>query len=447
MRRPFATALLGMLLAGGGWVHPAPAATPYLLGIGDEIQLKVYEWRSAVSDVREWTALNGKFGVGAGGEVSLPLIGSVPAAGNTPEQLADTVATRLKDTVGLAGRPQASVEVIKYRPFYILGGVSQPGEYPYRPGINVLQAVSIAGGLYRLSDPSLLLGQRGVMTTAGDLRVLRLEYAGLLARCARLQAETNSSAKIAFPQELLQEQQNAGIAQLIAQEETMFAARRDALRSETDALNRLKDLLNGEVTSLQSKIKNVDREIVLLKQELSTTSLLVQRGLAAAPREFTLRQTELQTEGRRLDLDASVLRAREDIGKADQALIELRNKRINETLTELAQVESRLSQTAARIQTSQILLAHDSGGADLAAILGQDTGTPLYTITRRGADGMQRISATEASTVEPGDTIEVKRSGAVPSPPGLGIAEQVPRTSENETARPSPPQKGKAPGR
>ena len=311
---------------------PQVDAAATRLGIGDEIQLKVYEWRSAVGDVHEWAALNGKFGVGADGNVSLPLIGAVPAAGRTPEQVADAVAARLQQTVGLAARPQTSLEITKYRPFYILGSVDHPGEYPYRPGMTVLQAVSIAGGLYRMTDPSLLLGQRGTVATVGDLRVLQIEYAGLLARRARLQAELDSGAKIAFPAEL--QQQDASIARLIAQEQTMFAARRDALRSETDALNQLKNLLNGEVTSLQAKIKNLDQELSLLKQELASTSSLVQRGLAAAPREFTLRQSELQTEGRRLDLDAAVLRAREDIGKADQALIQLRNKRYDETLTE-----------------------------------------------------------------------------------------------------------------
>jgi exopolysaccharide production protein ExoF len=431
-RRLYAMALLCLLL-GAGAVRPALAA-PYSLGVGDEIRLKVYEWRSAVGDVHEWTALNGKFSVGAGGEVSLPLIGAVPAAGRTTDQLAQTIASRLKDAVGLASPPQASVEITKYRPFYILGSVAKPGEYPYRPGVNVLQAVSIAGGLFRGGDE---MGSHSALSTAGDLRVLQLEYAGLLARRARLQAERDGSDKIAFPPEL-QQPGNPRIVQLVAQEQAMFNARRDALRSETDAVNKLKDLLNGEIASLGAKIKTVDQEIELLKQELANISSLVQRGLAAAPREFTLRQTELQTEGKRLDLDTAMLRAREDLGKADQALVELNNKRSAETLTELAQVDSKLSQTAARIKTSQSLLAQD--GADPAA-LGEDVGPPVYTIIRHGDGGMQRVAATEASAVEPGDTIEVKRSGAPASLLGVADGAPGPAPKHDETAAAATPPK------
>jgi chromosome segregation ATPase len=290
-----------------------------------------------------------------------------------------------------------------------------------------------------------LLGQRGTVATAGDLRVLQIEYAGLLARRARLQAELDGSAKIAFPPEL--PQQDAGIARVISQEQAMFAARRDALRSETDVLNQLKTLLNGEVTSLQAKIKNLDQEIALLKQELASTSSLVQRGLAAAPREFTLRQSQLQTEGRRLDLDAAVLRAREDIGKADQALIQLRNKRNDETLTEFAQVESKLSQTAAKMRTSQMLLAQDSAAPDLATIMAKETGPPLYTIVRGIGERTQKIAATELSAVEPGDTIEVLRGGLAHSLPIVGVGDTGPGPRESETPPAASAGKGKPPGR
>src|SRR5260370_34551980 len=133
----------------------------------------------------------------------------------------------------------------------------------------------------------------------------------------------------------------------------MFTARRDALRSQLEAVNSLKDLLGGEVASLQAKIKNVDEELAMLKGERTNTTNLVRQGLAGAPREFTLRETEVQTQGRRLDLDTAGLRAREDIGKADQSALELRNKLPNELLTALAGVARKLSHAATRIKTNQ----------------------------------------------------------------------------------------------
>jgi hypothetical protein len=155
----------------------------------------------------------------------------------------------------------------------------------------------------------------------------------------------------------------------------------------------------------------MDKELALLKQELSNTSSLVKQGLAVAPREFSLRQTEIEAQGRRLDVDTAILRAREDVGKADQAMIELRNKTRGETLTELAQVESKLTETAARIKTNAAIVGTDREiiGPGMAALSEEQTAAPQYVIRRKSGDEMQQIAANETSSVQPGDTVEVKR--------------------------------------
>jgi protein involved in polysaccharide export with SLBB domain len=419
--RFIATASLLVFLTG---IAAADPTSNYRLGTGDQIRVKVYEWRSAVGEVYAWTALNADFRVGPDGNVSLPLVGSVAAMGQTVEQLADTIANDLQKAVGLATRPQASVEIVEFRPVYVLGSVNQPGEYAYRPGMTVLQAISIAGGLFRVNDPSLLTFQRSSMTTAGELRVLRLEHSGLLARGARLQAELDGGDKIVFPPELMQQQSEPEVARLIKREQVMFTARRDALNSQLGALQGLKDLLNGEVASLKEKTNTMDQELALLKQELSNTTSLVKQGLAVAPREFTLRQTEIEAQGRRLDADAAILHAREDVGKADQAMIELRNKTRGEALTELAQVESKLTETAARIKTDAAIVGTDQEiiGPGMASLSDEQTGAPQYVIRRKSGDEVQQIPVDETSSVQPGDTVEVKRMRTSPQIGSSGIA-------------------------
>ena len=143
----------------------------------------------------------------------------------------------------------------------------------------------------------------------------------------------------------------------------------------------------------------------LTKKELDDTTALVQRGLAIAPREYTQHQAALQTEGRRLDLDTASLRAKEDIGKADQAIIELRSKTQNDTETELADVEQKIPQIAARIASSEAIIGHDSG-ANAAAQQSQ----AMCLITRRSAGSTKQIEANETALVEPGDTIKVLRA-------------------------------------
>jgi protein involved in polysaccharide export with SLBB domain len=411
-------AALAFLTAGSGVAAQAPAYASYGLDVGDQVRIKVFE-RSASGDVHEWSALNSDYRLGADGTISLPLLGSVKAAGLTVEQLAEAVSTRLQTSVGLATRPQASVEVVQYRPFYILGDVNKPGEYPYRPGLTVIQAISIAGGLYRVSDPGLLL------TTTGDLRVYRLQYNGLLARRARLQAELDNVSAIAFPPELTQRQDDPNVAQLMGQETALFNAHRDAMQSQMDALTQLKSLLNGEVASLQSKSKNVDQELVLLKEQIDSTTSLVERGLSIVPREYSLRETQLETQDRRLDLDTASLRAREDIGKADQAIADLRSKTRTDAETELADVERKISETAARIATGSTIVDRQIGGA-VGRSASAEVDPPLFLILRPSGETLQQIQAEEETLVVPGDTVKVQRAGgngpestaaAAPAPP------------------------------
>jgi polysaccharide export outer membrane protein len=114
---------------------PHQANGPYQLGAGDALIIRVYDQ----------TQLSGPFSISDGGSVDLPLIGPVHAAGLSTGQLAASIARALKDS-HLILKPSVAVEVGRYRPFYILGEVSRPGQYSFRPDMTVLTAISIAGG-------------------------------------------------------------------------------------------------------------------------------------------------------------------------------------------------------------------------------------------------------------------------------------------------------------
>jgi polysaccharide export outer membrane protein len=106
----------------------------YVLGTGDKIHLTVFDEAD----------LSGDFMVDGSGFVRLPLIGQVRAAGYTPPQLETAVAAALAK--GYLRAPRVSVEVTTYRPFYVVGAVGRPGEYPYVNHMTVLNAIAIAGG-------------------------------------------------------------------------------------------------------------------------------------------------------------------------------------------------------------------------------------------------------------------------------------------------------------
>ncbi len=112
----------------------------YVLGVGDRLRLTVY----GEDD------LSGDYEVNSTGVVALPLIGNIQAAQLTVRAFEDTVRTKLAS--GYLRDPRVSVQVSNYRPFFILGEVAKPGSYPYVNGMNVLNAVAMAGGYTYRAD-------------------------------------------------------------------------------------------------------------------------------------------------------------------------------------------------------------------------------------------------------------------------------------------------------
>jgi protein involved in polysaccharide export with SLBB domain len=107
--------------------------------------------------------LSGDYQVDTAGYVGMPLAGSVKAAGLTPPEFEKALERQLKGTY--LRNPKVTVEVMTFRPFYVLGEVHKPGEYPYRAGLNVLSAIAIAGGAsYRASTTEVLIQRAGTTT-------------------------------------------------------------------------------------------------------------------------------------------------------------------------------------------------------------------------------------------------------------------------------------------
>jgi polysaccharide export outer membrane protein len=116
------------------YAAPAAAEAGYRLDAGDRLRIVVYGQEG----------LTNTYSVDAGGSITMPLIGAVPARGLTPAGLARAIAAKLRN--GYIREPYVAAEVDAYRPFFILGEVAAPGQYPYVPNMTVESAVAIAGG-------------------------------------------------------------------------------------------------------------------------------------------------------------------------------------------------------------------------------------------------------------------------------------------------------------
>ncbi|MBN8960306.1 MAG: polysaccharide export protein [Rhizobiales bacterium] len=133
-------------------------ASDYRLDAGDKLRIVVYGQEG----------LTNSYAVGAGGAITMPLIGSVQARGLTPAQLASRVRDHLRN--GYIREPYVAAEIEAYRPFFILGEVAAPGQYPYVPNMTAESAVAIAGGFSpRAKRDSVTLTHT---SSAGTLRAV-----------------------------------------------------------------------------------------------------------------------------------------------------------------------------------------------------------------------------------------------------------------------------------
>ena len=147
----------GPLEAGGSASPPPMASTlsseealTYRLGPGDQLRVITYDEPQ----------LTGNFNIGSTGSVVLPLIGEVPAQNRTIAELQADIVRLLKD--GYIKDPSISIEVMTFRPFYILGEVNKPGQYPYTTDLTVENAVATAGGFtYRANERNIFVKHQG----------------------------------------------------------------------------------------------------------------------------------------------------------------------------------------------------------------------------------------------------------------------------------------------
>jgi polysaccharide biosynthesis/export protein len=179
LRRPLVACLLtisGLVAAGSALAQtpseskPPPVSSqvpdvdPSSYRVGPEDLLEISVWRE---DALKKEAL-----VRPDGGISYPLIGEVQAAGKTVLEIREEIAKRLERFIP---DPAVSVAILKVgsQRVYVIGKVNKPGEYPLGRYVDVLQALSMAGGLTPFADSNEI---RVMRREGGRQVVLPFEY-------------------------------------------------------------------------------------------------------------------------------------------------------------------------------------------------------------------------------------------------------------------------------
>jgi protein involved in polysaccharide export with SLBB domain len=123
----------------------------YILGPNDKVKISVYAE----------AGLTGEYVISSDGKISLPLVGNVNAAGKSVKQFQDDLVAAYRDG-GYLKDPKITAEVVSARPFFILGEVKIPGQYPCLNGMTVMNAVATAGGFtYRAQNDTVFIRHPG----------------------------------------------------------------------------------------------------------------------------------------------------------------------------------------------------------------------------------------------------------------------------------------------
>lgn len=373
-----------------------------------KLRVTVIQWMPTKGTYEVWGALGGEFEVSAAGEVVLPVIGPVTIANLDSGGLALEIANRLQEKLVLVDRPETTVEILDYPPVYVLGAVKSPGEYKYRAGMTVLQALALGGGL-----PGADIGQsQKEIQLVSELRMMDRNAIQSMARIARLTAEIEGATEIQFP---VVPAGDKDAKDVFDRENVIFATRANELDRQTKSLADLRELLKAEIDVLTEKIKAADAGIATAEKELSNVTTLVEKGIALASRKSELEQALAGYRTGRLDQVTAVMRARQAITEATRNSDGLRDRQKTEVATALQDEQAKLANLKLQREAAQKMLLETLAAKPGVA---RQNGGPSFVITRRQDGTPVDISGTETTALLPGDVITVAASAQTASDGG-----------------------------
>jgi len=372
-----------------------------------KLRVSVAQWMPTKGQYEQWTALGGEFVVTQDGTIELPVVGSVRVGALDAAGLAAEIALRMQATMGLASAPVATVEIVEYPPIYVVGDVEKPGEYRFRAGLIVLQALALGGGVHRDAAEA----SSGEQTRlAGELRGIAAESMRSRVRIARLKAETSGDAEFSASGDGAGGNDEA-VTAVVAQEKMLFHARAKELERQTKSLSDLRELYGAEIDVLQQKVKASEENIKSMEDEMAAVSVLVDKGLATASRKSELQRALAGYRAERLDQITAMMRARQGDAEATRNIVGLSDRHQTEVAAELQQERAKLDQLLVKEEVSRKLLFEALGSAEGSGDRPADR-QPAFAIVRRTGGEIQESPAHETSTLEPGDVVKVRLPAA-----------------------------------
>lgn len=361
------------------------------------------------------------------GTISFPLLGTLPVRGLTAAEvrakIRSTLATKVFRQRGSDGREnaiaiepdQVTVMVVEFRPIFVNGDVSKPGQVPYRPLTTVRQAVTLAGGYelmrFRVTNPFL---------EAADLRsqydARWTEFIKEQARVWRLRSELGSKSEFdqgAVPDAPIAKSR---IAEIVTREAQHMEMRRlDDQREKAFLQNGIKQA-SAQITVLSDLEQKEDEGAQADQQDLQRAMDLLAKGSITAPRVQETRRQALFSVTRQLQTQSQLLRAQKLRDDLSRQLEHGEDQRKIDLLKELQDATVKLSELSAQLQAVEEKLRYT--GVLTSQLVRGKGAKPDITVIRRTDNGYKRLTADEDFQLDPGDVVEIALQQP---PPGVAL--------------------------
>jgi polysaccharide biosynthesis/export protein ExoF len=373
------------------------ALAEYRLGPADGLRIRL----------QEWPDVTGEYTVSPEGNLALPLFGELPARGLTVSELAGRLTERLRERGSTTERSVVAIEIIRFRPVFVLGDVQRAGDHAWRPGLTVVQAVALAGGFQRPPAPGQLRLERDLALAEGELRSLNERRVRLALRAARLQAAADGAPDFAPPASPGIEA--ADLSALVQGEKLQLAHERARAEQERRSLEVVRAIYDQQITFLRGQIDALKREAEPMRRQLNELRSLSGRGLAATPSLMSLERAIAQNDNEQLGVSGAIARGRESIEASEQRVREIAAERRRDNLRELQGARQELAEVEARLANSQVLIEEIYATAESEAQgLNADASRRREIVVLRKVDGVLReLPAADGMDLLPEDVVRV----------------------------------------
>ena len=210
--------------------------------------------------------------------------------------------------------------------------------------INVREGSAVKEGdvLLRLSDTQ----------TRAQLDVLESQYENFLAQRARFEAEQDGRRAVSFPAEI-SDRNDPAIAQMLADQETLFASRLQLFDSQTAILGQRVDQLKTRIGGLKAQSASVARQAELIAEELVGVAYLAEKGLVPKTRHLALLRAAAELEGKKGEYIAEITRVEQSIGETELQLAQLREQRASDGAEGLRDMQTRIADVLPRLRAAK----------------------------------------------------------------------------------------------